>query len=126
MLADDLATGATTLSFRDQKGRTVHLHGHCHQKAFDTMGAVEKSLRAIPGVDVKPIESSCCGMSGAFGYAAATIDISMAMGELSLFPAVRQAGPEDLVVAAAQVVAIKSGTELVGKPFTSRASSRWP
>ncbi|MCP3379851.1 FAD-binding protein [Bradyrhizobium sp. CCGUVB4N] len=99
LLADDLATGATTLSFRDQQRRTVHLHGHCHQKAFDAMGAVEKTLRAVPGLDVKPIESSCCGMSGAFGYAAATIDISMAMGELSLFPAVRQAAPEDLVVA---------------------------
>ncbi|WP_027525913.1 FAD-binding and (Fe-S)-binding domain-containing protein [Bradyrhizobium sp. Ec3.3] len=99
LLADDLVAGATTLSFRDQGGRTVHLHGHCHQKAFDAMGAVEKTLRAVPGLDVKPIESSCCGMSGAFGYGAATIDISMAMGELSLFPAVRQAAPEDLVVA---------------------------
>ncbi|WP_375142336.1 FAD-binding and (Fe-S)-binding domain-containing protein [Bradyrhizobium sp. CCGB12] len=99
LLADDLATGATTLIFRDQQRRTVHLHGHCHQKAFDAMGAVEKTLRAVPGLVIKPIESSCCGMSGAFGYAAATIDISMAMGELSLFPAVRQAGPEDLVVA---------------------------
>ena len=87
------------MPLHDQGGRVAHLHGHCHQKAFDAMGAVEKTLRAVPGLEVKPIESSCCGMSGAFGYGAATIDVSLAMGELSLLPAVRKAGPSDLVVA---------------------------
>ena len=63
------------------------------------MGAVEAVLKRVPGLAVKPIESSCCGMSGAFGYAAETLDISMAMGELSLLPAVRKAGADDLIVA---------------------------
>ena len=63
------------------------------------MGAVETVLRAVPGLQVKMIESSCCGMSGAFGYGAATIDVSLAMAELSLLPAVRKAGAEDLIVA---------------------------
>ncbi|WP_164173856.1 hypothetical protein, partial [Stenotrophomonas maltophilia] len=63
------------------------------------MGAVETVLRAVPGLDVRVIESSCCGMAGAFGYGAATIDASLAMAELSLFPALRAAGPDDLVVA---------------------------
>jgi Fe-S oxidoreductase len=63
------------------------------------MGAVESVLSAVPGLKVRTIESSCCGMSGAFGYGAATIDVSFAMAELSLLPAVRQAGPDDLVVA---------------------------
>jgi Fe-S oxidoreductase len=99
LLAADMAAGRTSLPLQDQGGRVAHLHGHCHQKAFDAMGAVEKTLRAVPGLEVKPIESSCCGMSGAFGYGAATIDVSLAMGELSLLPAVRKAAPNDLVVA---------------------------
>ena len=44
------------------------LHGHCHQKSFGAMAATEKALRLIPGLDVQTIESSCCGMAGAFGY----------------------------------------------------------
>jgi Fe-S oxidoreductase len=79
--------------------RTAHLHGHCHQKAFGAFGAVEAALRLVPGLDIKPIESSCCGMAGAFGYQAETYDVSMAMGELTLFPAVRSADPESLIVA---------------------------
>ena len=55
--------------------------------------------RADPGLEVRMIESSCCGMSGAFGYAAENIEVSKAMGELSLLPAVRKAAASDLVVA---------------------------
>ncbi|WGF86668.1 FAD-binding and (Fe-S)-binding domain-containing protein [Marinivivus vitaminiproducens] len=98
-LASDLEAGRAALPVADQKGRVAHLHGHCHQKAFGVMGSVEAVLRAVPGLDVRPIESSCCGMSGAFGYGASTIDVSMAMAELSLLPALRKAGPDDVVVA---------------------------
>ncbi len=75
------------------------LHGHCHQKSFGAMGAVEKALRLVPGLQVETVESSCCGMAGAFGYHAETIDTSLAMAELSLLPAVRKAEPGTLVVA---------------------------
>lgn len=75
------------------------LHGHCHQKAFGAMGAVEKALRLVPGLSVETIESSCCGMAGAFGYHSQTIDTSLAMAELSLLPAVRKADADTLVVA---------------------------
>ena len=75
------------------------LHGHCHQKAFDAMGAVETTLRLIPQLSVETIESSCCGMAGSFGFNAATIDVSRKMGELSLLPAVRRANAETLIVA---------------------------
>jgi FAD/FMN-containing dehydrogenase/Fe-S oxidoreductase len=75
------------------------LHGHCHQKAFDAMGAVESVLRLIPQITVETVESSCCGMAGAFGYDADTIDVSLKMGELSLLPAVRKAGDDALIVA---------------------------
>ena len=75
------------------------LHGHCHQKAFDAMGAVESALRLIPELAVETVESSCCGMAGSFGYDAETIDVSLKMGELSLLPAVRRAEADALIVA---------------------------
>ena len=75
------------------------LHGHCHQKAFDAMGAVESVLKLIPELSVETIESSCCGMAGSFGYDAATIDVSLKMGELSLLPAVRRSAEDTLIVA---------------------------
>jgi Fe-S oxidoreductase len=78
--------------------RKALLHGHCHQKAFDAMGAVESALRLIPELSVEPVESSCCGMAGSFGYHAATIDVSLKMAELSLLPAVRKAPKDALVV----------------------------
>src|SRR5262249_11967861 len=57
-------------------GKKALLHGHCHQKSFATMGAVEEVLRLVPGLAVDTIESSCCGMAGSFGYHAKTIDAS--------------------------------------------------
>jgi FAD/FMN-containing dehydrogenase/Fe-S oxidoreductase len=75
------------------------LHGHCHQKSFGAMTAVESALKLVPELGVDTIDSSCCGMAGAFGYGADTIDVSLAMGELSLLPAVRKAQPDTLIIA---------------------------
>jgi FAD/FMN-containing dehydrogenase/Fe-S oxidoreductase len=75
------------------------LHGHCHQKAFGAMKAVESVLGLVPGLKVSTVESSCCGMAGSFGYEAEHYDVSMKMGELSLLPAVRKLSPQTLVVA---------------------------
>jgi FAD/FMN-containing dehydrogenase/Fe-S oxidoreductase len=75
----------------------VLLHGHCHQKAFGAMGAVEQALQLIPDLKLEKIESSCCGMAGAFGYQAETAEVSRKMGELSLLPAARNAGEAVLV-----------------------------
>ncbi|HEY7385872.1 MAG TPA: FAD-linked oxidase C-terminal domain-containing protein [Beijerinckiaceae bacterium] len=77
----------------------VLLHGHCHQKSFGATGAVEAVLKLVPNLEVETVESSCCGMAGSFGYAADTIDVSLAMAELSLLPAVRAADPATLIVA---------------------------
>ncbi len=79
--------------------RKALLHGHCHQKSFDAMGATASVLKLIPELAVETIESSCCGMAGAFGYDAETIDVSLKMGELSLLPAVRKAPADALIVA---------------------------
>jgi FAD/FMN-containing dehydrogenase/Fe-S oxidoreductase len=75
------------------------VHGHCHQKSFGAFKPVEQVLRLIPEMKVETVESSCCGMAGAFGYAADTYDASIEMAELSLLPAVRRAGPATLIVA---------------------------
>jgi Fe-S oxidoreductase len=75
------------------------VHGHCHQKSFGAFKPVEQVLRLVPGLKVETIESSCCGMAGAFGYGADTYDASIEMAELSLLPAVRRAEPNTLVVA---------------------------
>ena len=97
-LAREAAAGKLTLPLTPTKKRAL-LHGHCHQKSFDTMSAVETALKLIPDLEVEKIESSCCGMAGSFGYHADTIDVSRAMGELSLLPAVRKA-PDDAIIVA--------------------------
>jgi Fe-S oxidoreductase len=74
------------------------LHGHCHQKAFDALSAVEKTLGLVPGLKVRTVQSSCCGMAGAFGYEAEHYEVSMKMAEDALLPAVRNA-PDALLVA---------------------------
>jgi len=78
---------------------SAYLHGHCHQKAFGLMKAVEDTVRLVPDVRLKTIESSCCGMAGAFGYQADTYDISMRMAELSLLPQVRASEPDAIILA---------------------------
>jgi FAD/FMN-containing dehydrogenase/Fe-S oxidoreductase len=75
------------------------LHGHCHQKAFGAMSAVEEVMSWVPELKVTTVESSCCGMAGAFGYEAEHHEVSMKMGELSLLPAVRQADANTIIVA---------------------------
>ena len=63
------------------------------------MESVEGALRLVPELDVEVIKSSCCGMAGAFGFEAGHYEISMAMAELDLLPAIRAAAPETLLVA---------------------------
>ncbi|MGY3605938.1 MULTISPECIES: FAD-binding and (Fe-S)-binding domain-containing protein [unclassified Bradyrhizobium] len=75
------------------------VHGHCHQKSFGAFKPVEKVLRLVPDLTVESIESSCCGMAGAFGYGADTYQASIDMAELSLLPAVRRADDTTLIVA---------------------------
>ncbi|MDQ0471395.1 FAD-binding and (Fe-S)-binding domain-containing protein [Labrys wisconsinensis] len=97
-LAREDAAGRLALPL-EPIGRKALLHGHCHQKAFGAMAAVEKVLRLVPELDVTTIDSGCCGMAGAFGYGRDTYAISMAMAELSLLPAVRKADADTIIIA---------------------------
>jgi FAD/FMN-containing dehydrogenase/Fe-S oxidoreductase len=98
-LAHEHAAGRLRLKLQPLREKMALLHGHCHQKAFAVMPDVERVLRLVPELQVETIESSCCGMAGAFGYEAAHYEVSMKMGELSLLPRVRGAPPDALIVA---------------------------
>ena len=79
-------------------GQSVRLHGHCHQKAIVGTEPTERVLEAA-GYTVETIPSGCCGMAGSFGYEADHYDVSMEIGELVLFPAVRETDEETLIAA---------------------------
>jgi FAD/FMN-containing dehydrogenase/Fe-S oxidoreductase len=97
-LAREHKAGRLDLKLKSVPQRVL-VHGHCHQKAFEAFGPVQTVLKLVPDLAVETIESSCCGMAGAFGYGAETIDVSLAMGELSLLPAVRKAAGDAIIVA---------------------------
>ncbi|MCI4680209.1 (Fe-S)-binding protein [Rhodoblastus acidophilus] len=80
-------------------GVKIHVHGHCHQKAFGVMKSVRKTLGLIPGLDFELIEAGCCGMAGSFGFEAEHVEASKKMAELALLPAARAAKPQDVIVA---------------------------
>ena len=98
-LASEARLGKLRLAFQQNGPRTAYLHGHCHQKAFGAVPDVVAALQLVPGLAVKVIESSCCGMAGAFGYERKHYDVSMRMAELNLLPAVRSAPADALIVA---------------------------
>ena len=96
-VARESAAGRFAPALRPAR-QQILVHGHCHQKAFGTVPSVLAALRQIPDAAPVLIESSCCGMAGAFGYEAAHQVVSMQMAELSLLPAVR-AAPDAVLVA---------------------------
>ncbi|MDQ3894196.1 MAG: FAD-binding oxidoreductase [Actinomycetota bacterium] len=79
--------------------RKAVVHGHCHQKAIMKLHADEALLRRV-GLDFEILDSGCCGLAGSFGYEKGDhYDVSIKAGERALFPAVRDAAEEVLVVA---------------------------
>lgn len=81
--------GASSLTFTDE-ARDILLHGHCHQRALVGIQPTVEMLSLPPAHDVTVLDSSCCGMAGAFGYEKAHYELSMKIGELRLFPTVRE------------------------------------
>ena len=97
-LAAEAESGRLDLALKASSGRAL-VHPHCHQKAFAAVGAVERTLRLIPGLDVQTIDAGCCGMAGAFGFGADTYDVSMRMAGEALLPALARADAETILVA---------------------------
>ncbi len=121
-LADDSSTGAArrlgsnALLFEEficreaDKGRIrpdqfttvsakILLHGHCQQKAIASTGCTRKMLAIPVNYSVVEIPDGCCGMAGSFGYEKEHFDLSMRIGEMVLFPAVRAAEKETIISA---------------------------
>ncbi len=74
----------------------VLLHGHCHHKSIMKIGEEESLLRKM-GADLQSIDSGCCGMAGPFGFEKDKYEVSQAVGERVLLPAVRNT-PEDALI----------------------------
>ncbi|MDI3521490.1 MAG: hypothetical protein PWR04_1478 [Anaerophaga sp.] len=83
--------------------KKIKLHGHCHQKALGSLGPTIRMLSLPQNYEVEVIPSGCCGMAGSFGYEKEHYDVSMKIGELVLFPAIRK----------------KSGGTIIAAPGTS-------
>ena len=85
--------GQLDLEF-NSSSKKVLFQGHCHQKAMVGVEASKKVLAFPSGYQVEVVDSGCCGMAGAFGYEKEHYQISMDIGELKLFPAVREKDQE--------------------------------
>lgn len=97
-LANHVENNALPLELKEQK-KPIKVHGHCHQKAIISMEPTLKVLRTIPGSQVSEIPSGCCGLAGSFGYEEEHYDLSMKIGELHLFPAIRKTDSDTIIVA---------------------------
>ena len=97
LLSEFLEAKASNFTFPRFEGKAL-LHGHCHHKAIMKMTAEEAVLRRI-GVDFHSPAPGCCGMAGSFGFEHDKYEVSMAIGELELLPAVRHAPADCLIIA---------------------------
>src|SRR5215471_3272298 len=98
-IESERAAGRFRLALAPMESRTVLLHGHCHQKAFGTVGAAVNVLQLIPGLTVETFDATCCGMAGSFGYEAEHYEMSLKIGELGALPKMRAAPPDALLAA---------------------------
>jgi FAD/FMN-containing dehydrogenase/Fe-S oxidoreductase len=97
LLSEFLETFASNVPL-PQLNRKALLHGHCHHKSLMKMTAEESILHRL-GIDFRSPAPGCCGMAGSFGFEPDKYDLSIAIGELELLPAVRQAPPDWLIIA---------------------------
>jgi FAD/FMN-containing dehydrogenase/Fe-S oxidoreductase len=81
------------------EAKTIKLHGHCQQKAVASILPTKQMLELPANYSVLEIKSGCCGMAGSFGYEKEHYELSMQIGKLDLFPAVRKATTEEIVSA---------------------------
>jgi Fe-S oxidoreductase len=78
---------------------SVAFHGHCQQKSLITTQATREMLSIPAGYTVHELKTGCCGMAGSFGYEKKHYDLSMQIGELALFPQVRETSAETIIAA---------------------------
>ena len=93
-----LSNNCKKINFKKMNEKVL-LHGHCHQKAFDAVKPIQKVLNMIKGLEVELIDTSCCGMAGAFGYNKKTYDVSIKMAQEKLFPAISKTKSGTTIIA---------------------------
>ncbi len=98
-LAREIEKGKIQATSFTQSAKQIKLHGHCQQKALSSVAYTQKMLSLPENYSVEVIPSGCCGMAGSFGYEKEHYDLSMKVGELVLFPAVREAGQGTIIAA---------------------------
>ncbi|MEM9548941.1 MAG: FAD-linked oxidase C-terminal domain-containing protein [Bacteroidota bacterium] len=95
----EIQNGTITKDHFHTEEKSIKLHGHCHQKALTNIEEALWLLSIPENYVVEMIPSGCCGMAGSFGYEKEHYEVSMQIGELVLFPSIRQMKPTDVVVA---------------------------
>ncbi len=98
-IAQEIQKGNISASQFTKESKTIKLHGHCHQKALSSVDYSAWVCGLPENYNVEVIPSGCCGMAGSFGYEEEHFEVSMKVGELVLFPAVRNAAPETIIAA---------------------------
>lgn len=98
-IAMEIAGGRIEKNQFTKEKRLIKLHGHCQQKAISSVASSVKMLSLPENYSVEVIPSGCCGMAGSFGYEKEHYELSMKIGELVLFPSVRNQ-PADVIVSA--------------------------
>lgn len=98
-ICSELEKGAIDKSLFSDKGAHILFHGHCHQKALSSNQYSIRMMTIPANITVEEIQCGCCGMAGAFGYEKEHYELSMAIGELALFPAIRRASANTLIAA---------------------------
>ena len=98
-IADEMKAGNIKKDQFTSQSQHIKLHGHCQQKAVSSTDHTLYILSFPENYSAEEIPSGCCGMAGSFGYEKEHYELSMKIGEMVLFPAVREAG-EDIIIAA--------------------------
>ena len=91
---------AATLDLKFKPGpKRILLHGHCHQKSLGLLDATKKLLAKVPEATVVDLDAGCCGMAGSFGYTQDHYDVSVAIANRKLLPAVNAMQEGDVFIA---------------------------
>jgi len=98
-ISQEIEKGNITKEQFTKKSKTIKIHGHCHQKALSNQKVTFDILNLPENYSVSIISSGCCGMAGSFGYEKEHYEVSMQIGELKLFPAIRKS-EEDVIISA--------------------------
>ncbi|HLY72187.1 MAG TPA: FAD-linked oxidase C-terminal domain-containing protein [Puia sp.] len=116
-IAGEIAKGEIKKDQFTNEGKEIKLHGHCQQKALSSVDPTIKMLSLPENYSVSVIPSGCCGMAGSFGYEKEHYGISMKIGELVLFPTVRNQSKETIIAAPGTSCRhqVKDGTGRIAK-----------